>query len=66
MKKIINFIRNAIEERKWLKNKPCAACKYFSHYMGSAGVCTAKSGCPATLMKDYSEYCDCGCFKKRR
>lgn len=66
MKKIINYIRNAIAERKWLKEKPCAACKYFDYYMGSAGVCTAKNGCPATRMKDYSDYCDCGCFKKGR
>lgn len=66
MKKIINYIRNAIEERKWLKSKPCAACKYFSYFMGSAGICEAQNGCPATRMRDYSDYCDCGCFKKGR
>lgn len=66
MNRIINYIRDKIAERKWLKTKPCAACKYFNYYMGSAGVCMAKNGCPATRMKDYSDYCDCGCFKVRR
>ena len=66
MRKIINYIRNKIAERKWLKEKPCAACTYFDHYMGSAGVCTAKNGCPTTRMRDYSDACDCGCFKKSR
>lgn len=66
MKKIIKYIRDVIVERKWLREKPCAACEHFDHYMGSAGVCYAKSGCPATRMRDYSDFCDCGCFKKRR
>lgn len=64
MKEIINYIRDKIEERKWLKEKPCAACKHFMHYMGSAGICTAQKGCPATRMKDYSAFCDCEGFKK--
>jgi hypothetical protein len=66
MKKIINYIRDKIAERKWLKGKPCAACKYFNHFIGSAGVCTAKNGCVATRMRDYSDFCNCGSFKKRR
>ena len=66
MKRIINSIREIIAEKKWLKEKPCAACRYFDYYMGAAGICTAKNGCPATRMKDCSEYCDCGCFKKRK
>lgn len=66
MKKFIDYIRNIIEERKWLKEKPCAACRYFDYYMGSAGVCTAKSGCPTTRMKDCMDFCNCGCFKKKR
>ena len=65
MKKIIRFIQDAICERKWLKSKPCVACIYFDYYMGSAGVCTAKSGCPTTRMRDCSDFCDCGCFKKK-
>ena len=66
MKKIINYFRDKISERKWLKEKPCVACKHFDYYMGSAGICTAKSGCPTTRMKDCSDFCDCGCFKKIR
>jgi hypothetical protein len=66
MKKIIRFIKDVIYEQKWLRTKPCAACKYFDYYMGSAGICTAKSGCPTTRMKDYFEYCDCGKFKRKR
>ena len=66
MKKIINYFRDKIAERKWLKEKPCAACKHFDYYMGSAGICTAKSGCPTTRMRDCSEYCDCGKFKRKR
>jgi hypothetical protein len=64
--KIRTYIREAIWEYKWLKEKPCAACKHFDHYIGSAGVCTAKSGCPVTRMKDYSDCCDCNGFKKKR
>ena len=66
MNKIINYIRDKIAERKWLKEKPCDACKYFDYYMGSVGACTANGGCPTTRMKDCSDFCDCGCFKKRR
>ena len=66
MRKIINYIRDKIAERKWLKEKPCAACKYFDYYMGSAGICTAKNGCPTTRMRDYSDLCNNGYFKKRR
>lgn len=64
--KFKDFIRNALFEISWIKSKPCAACKNFSHFMGSAGICTAKNGCPATRMKDYSDCCDCNCFKKRK
>lgn len=65
MKSLINYICNLREERKWLKYKPCVACVNFDWFMGSAGVCTAKKGCPATRMKDCSDYCDCGAFKKK-
>jgi hypothetical protein len=65
MDRLKNYIRDVIWEWKWLKQKPCAACKYFVPYMGSAGVCEAKGGCPATRMRDYSDYCNCGGFKKR-
>ncbi len=66
MKKIIRFIQDKIYEHKWLKSKPCAACRYFDYYMGSAGICAAKSGCPTTRMRDCSDTCDCGCFKKKK
>ena len=66
MKKIIQFIKNIIYEQRWLKSKPCVVCMNFDYYMGSAGICTAKSGCPTTRMKDCSECCDCGKFKPRK
>jgi hypothetical protein len=39
MNKLKKYIYDVMWEWKWLKQKPCAACKYFVHYMGSAGVC---------------------------
>ncbi len=63
---LINKIKDKLYERKWLKSKPCAACHYFMHYMSSAGVCTAKTGCPASRLKDYSDTCDCNEYKKKR
>ena len=66
MKKILRFIKDIVNEQKWLRTKPCVACKYFDYYMGSAGICTAKSGCPTTRMKDCSECCDCLKFKRKR
>ena len=66
MKKIMRFIKRYINELKWLRLKPCEDCKYFDYYMGSAGICTAKRGCPTTRMKDYSECCDCGKFKRKK
>ncbi len=66
IKELKNYILAVKEERLWLKEKPCAACKHFCHYMGSAGVCEAKKGCPTTRMVDYCSYCDCGEFKRKR
>ncbi len=66
MKKIIQFIKDIVYEQRWLKSKPCVACMNFDYYMGSAGICTAKSGCPTTRIKDCSECCDCGKFKRKR
>ena len=66
MKRIIRIVQNAILERKWLKSKPCAACEHFDFYMGSAGVCAVKEGCPATRMRDYFDVCDCGRFKRKK
>ena len=66
IKRIKEYIRSVIWEYKWLKEKPCAACKHFTHYMGSAGVCEAKLGCPATRMRDCLDFCDCGRFEMKR
>lgn len=66
MKRIINRIKDMISEHEWLKEKPCAACKHFYPYMGSAGICEAKEGCSANRMKDCCDYCDCGRFKRKR
>ena len=66
MIRLVNYIRDLIQEQLWLKDKPCAACRYFAYYMGTAGICLAKRGCPATRMKDCNDYCDCGCFKRER
>lgn len=65
MNNLINRIKDIIYEYQWLKNKPCAACKHLNYFMGSVGICEAKEGCPASRMRDYSDFCDCGCFKKK-
>lgn len=64
MSKLVNYILDIISEWKWLKTKPCAACKHFMYFHGSAGICTQKKGCAATKLQDYSSTCDCGKFKK--
>ena len=66
MKKLINYIVDTISERKWLKTKPCVACNHFMYFHGCAGICTAKSGCATKRMRDCSDTCDCGKFKKNK
>ena len=66
MRRLFNRIKAMVDELKWLKTKPCAACRYFTPFMASAGVCEARTGCPAERMKDCCDTCDCGMFKRER
>lgn len=66
MRRLFNRIKAMVDELKWLKTKPCAACRYFVHYWGSAGVCEARNGCPTLRMIDYDDTCNCGMFKRKR
>lgn len=52
--KLISFL-------EWLsgvRNKNCYACKLFSHYHGSAGICEKKCGCLIVDMRDCFDTCD--------
>ena len=66
MKRLVNYIINLISEWKWLKTKPCGACKHFMYFHASAGICTAQKGCAVKLLRDYSDRCNCKKFKKTR
>ena len=60
--KILEF-----KEFRWCKkNKFCCVCENFSYFMGSAGICEAKNGCPTSRMMDMMDSCNCNCFKKRK
>lgn len=54
-----------LEERAYIKAKCCCACGYFVWFHGSAGVCTADKDCPCARLKDFSDTCDCGKFRKK-
>ena len=59
--KILKF-----KESRWCtKNKICCVCENFSYFMGSAGICEAKNGCPTNRMMDMMDSCNCNCFKKK-
>ena len=66
--KIENFVLRMRERRAMVKGKCCCACRYFSWFHGSAGVCQSpvRVGCACSRMKDYSDTCDCGNFRKVR
>lgn len=68
LRKIRYHILNMREKRAMEKMQACCACRYFNWFHGSAGVCEspARVGCCTTRMKNYSDSCDCGNFKKRR
>lgn len=62
------YIYGLLEERSYIKSKTCCACRYFAWFHGSAGVCESpvRVGCACSRMKDYSDTCDCGNFRKAR
>ena len=60
------WIGSLLEDWLLIKDKTCCACKHFSYFHGSVGICTVKDGCSCNNMKDCLDFCDCGQFKKRK
>ena len=59
----IKLLKSNWTEFKYLvKGESCCVCDKFDWYMGSAGVCKAKVGCPITRMRDCSDSCNCDGF----